>query len=157
MVPVHALLYFPYLLILMGDIPRQIAERRIGESNARELASTAWAFATVGQPEEKLFVALARMAERRTWELKIQELTDTARAFPMARQADAQTRRAALADADQWMANGGLKFRYAIATQNLRTVLFFRFLQLLFPRWLRLNSLEENDGFLLLAAAALGS
>ena len=54
------------------------AERRVWEFNEQELASTAWAFATVGQKDEKLFTALAAAAERRMWEFKQQELTNTA-------------------------------------------------------------------------------
>ena len=41
-----------------------MAERRLDEFNAQGLANAAWAFATVGQQDEQLFKALARMAER---------------------------------------------------------------------------------------------
>ena len=37
--------------------------------NAQNLANTAWAFATLGQSDEKLFAALARAAELRMSEL----------------------------------------------------------------------------------------
>ena len=40
----------------------RVAEPRLGEFNAQELANTAWAFATAGQLDEALFVALARAA-----------------------------------------------------------------------------------------------
>ena len=40
-----------------------MAERRLDEFNAQSLANTAWAFATLGQQDEQLFQALARMAE----------------------------------------------------------------------------------------------
>ena len=39
-----------------------MAERRLDEFKPQELANTAWAFATVGQQDEQLFKALARMA-----------------------------------------------------------------------------------------------
>ena len=42
-----------------------VVERRLDEFNAQDLVNTAWAFATVGQQDEQLFKALARMAERR--------------------------------------------------------------------------------------------
>ena len=41
-----------------------------GEFNSQDLASTAWAFATVGHNEEGMFTALAAAAERRILELK---------------------------------------------------------------------------------------
>ena len=41
------------------------AERRLGEFKPQEVASTAWAFATVNYRDEKLFAALATAAERR--------------------------------------------------------------------------------------------
>ena len=40
------------------------ADRRVSEFNRQDLANTAWAFATVGQSDEKLFAALARVAKR---------------------------------------------------------------------------------------------
>ena len=42
-----------------------MAEQLLDEFNVQELANTAWAFATVGQKDEQLFKALAKMAERR--------------------------------------------------------------------------------------------
>ena len=50
---------------------------------AQELANTAWAFATVGQKDEPLFNALAKMAERRLDQFNAQELANTAWAFAM--------------------------------------------------------------------------
>ena len=41
-----------------------MAERFLGKLNAQGLAIMAWAFATLGQQDEQLFTALARMAER---------------------------------------------------------------------------------------------
>ena len=55
-----------------------MAERRLDDFNAQELANTAWAFATVGQKDEQLFKALARMAERRLAKFKAQALANTA-------------------------------------------------------------------------------
>ena len=40
----------------------------MSEFNAQDLASTAWAFASLGQLEEKLFVALGKAAEQRLGE-----------------------------------------------------------------------------------------
>ena len=59
----------------------KMAERRLDQFNAQDLANTAWAFATVGQQDEQLFKALARMAERRLDEFNAQELANTASAF----------------------------------------------------------------------------
>ena len=42
-----------------------MAERHLDKNKAQELTNTAWAFATVGQQDEQLFKALARMTERR--------------------------------------------------------------------------------------------
>ena len=41
-----------------------MAERRLDQFNGQEFANIAWAFATVGQKDDQLFKALARMAER---------------------------------------------------------------------------------------------
>ena len=56
----------------------KMAERRLDQFNAQELANTAWAFATVGQKDELLFNALARMAERRLDQFNAQDLANTA-------------------------------------------------------------------------------
>ena len=50
----------------------------MSELIAQELANTAWAFATVKRPEEKLFTALARAAERRVSEFNALSLANTA-------------------------------------------------------------------------------
>ena len=42
----------------------KMAERRLDQFNAQELANTAWALATAGQQDEQLFKALARAAEQ---------------------------------------------------------------------------------------------
>ena len=42
-----------------------MAEQCLDKFNAQDLANTAWAFAKVGQQDEQLFKALARMAEWR--------------------------------------------------------------------------------------------
>ena len=54
------------------------AERRVREFNAQALANTAWAFATVKHPVEKLLTALARAAEERVREFNAQDLANTA-------------------------------------------------------------------------------
>ena len=60
------------------------AERRLGDFNVQELASTAWAFATAGQSDVQLFTALARAAERRQGDFNVQELVNTAWAQALA-------------------------------------------------------------------------
>ena len=39
------------------------AERRVGDFNPQALANTAWAFATVGQSDAQLVMALAKTAK----------------------------------------------------------------------------------------------
>ena len=59
-----------------------MAERRLDQFNAQNLANTAWALATVvGQQHEQLFKASAKMAERRLDEFNAQNLANTAWAF----------------------------------------------------------------------------
>ena len=53
------------LLGLLFSTLARLAEQRMGEFNKQDLANTAWAFATVNRPDEKLFTALARAAEQR--------------------------------------------------------------------------------------------
>ncbi len=60
----------------------------MGEFKSQELANTAWAFATVGQSDEKLFVVLARAVERRVSEFNTQDLANTAWAFATLGQLD---------------------------------------------------------------------
>ena len=55
-----------------------MAERRLDQFSAQGLANTAWAFATVGQKDDQLFKALARMAEWRLDKFNAQDLTNTA-------------------------------------------------------------------------------
>ena len=54
-----------------------MAERRLDEFNAQELANTAWAFATAAQQDVQLFMVLGWTAEWRLDEFKAQELTNT--------------------------------------------------------------------------------
>ena len=56
----------------------------------QNLATTAWAFATVGQPDAQLFMALARAAKRRVGDFIPEELASTAWAFATVGQRDAQ-------------------------------------------------------------------
>ena len=49
--------------------------------NSQHLGNTAWAFATVGHKEERLFTALAAAAERRMRDFNSQDLANTAWAF----------------------------------------------------------------------------
>ena len=62
----------------------KVAVPGLDQFNAQNLANTAWAFATVNRPDDKLFTALARAAERRVNGFKPQELANTAWAFAMA-------------------------------------------------------------------------
>ena len=41
-----------------------MAERRLDQFNAQDLANTAWAFATAGQQDKQLCKTLASMAKR---------------------------------------------------------------------------------------------
>merc|ERR1719156_228757 len=60
-----------------------------------------WGFATVGQKDEQLFKALARMAERRLDQFNEQELANTAWAFATVGQKDEQLFKA-LARMAEW-------------------------------------------------------
>ena len=53
------------------------AEQQIGELKSQELANTAWAFATAGQLDKKVFAALARAAELCVGKFKPQNLSNT--------------------------------------------------------------------------------
>ena len=55
-----------------------MAERRVGNFNAQELANTAWTFATVDQSDALIFIALARAAEQRMTNFNPQNLANTA-------------------------------------------------------------------------------
>ena len=61
-----------------------MAELRLEQLNAQNLANTAWAFATVGQKDELLSKTLAKMAERRLDQFNAQNLANTAWAFATA-------------------------------------------------------------------------
>ena len=65
-----------------------MAERHLDKFRAQELANTAWAFATVGQPDKQLFKALARMAEQRLDKFNAQALANMAWAFARVGQRD---------------------------------------------------------------------
>ena len=67
-----------------------MAEWNLCASNAQDLTNTAWAFATAGQPDAKLFMALTRMTERRLGDFGAQALANTAWAVARAEQPDAQ-------------------------------------------------------------------
>ena len=56
----------------------------MNECKPQSLANTAWAFATLGQSDEKLFEALVRAAERRENEFDVQSVANTAWAFASA-------------------------------------------------------------------------
>ena len=58
----------------------KIAERRLGQFDAQDIANMAWALAvaTVGQQDEQLFKALARVAEWRADKFSAQVLANTA-------------------------------------------------------------------------------
>ena len=66
----------------------KMAERRLDQFNAQELANTAWAlaFASVGQQDEQLFKALAQVAVPRLDQFNAQDLANTAWAFATVRQ-----------------------------------------------------------------------
>ena len=53
----------------------------MSEFNARDLANTTWAFASLGQLDEKLFAALGKAAQLRMSEFNTQELANMAWAF----------------------------------------------------------------------------
>ena len=55
-----------------------MAERRLDQFNAQGLANTAWAFATVGQKDDQLFKALARMAKRHLDKFNAREFANMA-------------------------------------------------------------------------------
>ena len=64
------------------------AESLISEFKPQDLASTAWAFATVKQSGEKLFADLTKAAEHLVSELKPQEIANTLWAFAAAQDTD---------------------------------------------------------------------
>ena len=50
----------------------------MGDFNPQELANTAWAFATAGEPNALQYTTLARSTERRMADFNAQELANTA-------------------------------------------------------------------------------
>ena len=58
-----------------------LAEQRMRDFTSQELANTAWAFATLGHKDERLFSTLAAAAEQRMRDFNSQELANTAWAF----------------------------------------------------------------------------
>ena len=60
----------------------------MGNLIPQELATTAWAFATLKRLDEKLFTSLARAARRRVSEFNSQALANTAWAFATVMQLD---------------------------------------------------------------------
>ena len=62
----------------------KMAERRLDQFNAQELANTAWAFATVGQQDEQLFKVLAKIAKQRLNQFNAQGLANMAWALAVA-------------------------------------------------------------------------
>ena len=65
-----------------------MVEHRLDEFNAQGLAKTIWAFATVGQQDEQLFKAMAKMAERCLDQFNVQDLANMAWAFATVCQQD---------------------------------------------------------------------
>ena len=55
-----------------------MAEQRLDNFNAQNLTNMAWAFVAVGQQDEQLFMALAKMAERCLHKFNAQDLANTA-------------------------------------------------------------------------------
>ena len=80
-------------------------ERRVGNFKPQKLANTAWAFATLGQPDAQLFSALAREAERRVGNFNPQDLANTAWAFATLGQPNAQQFAALAREAERRVGN----------------------------------------------------
>ena len=68
----------------MFALVASVAQRRVGEFKAQNLANTAWAFATADQSDAPLFALVARKAQRRVGEFNAQGLANTAWAFATA-------------------------------------------------------------------------
>ena len=64
-----------------GGYSKAAAEQRMRDFHSQSLANTAWAFASMGYKEERLFTALAAAAERRMRDFTSQDLANTAWAF----------------------------------------------------------------------------
>ena len=67
----------------------KVAKQCVDKFNARELANTAWAYATVSQEDANLFTLLARTAEWRVGEFNAQDLANIAWVFAAVAQQDA--------------------------------------------------------------------
>ena len=67
-----------------------MAEQHLANFKPQELANTAWAFATAGHSDAKLFEALARVVEQRLGDFIMQGLANTSWAFAKAGHLDAQ-------------------------------------------------------------------
>ena len=74
-------------------------------TSTRRIANAAWAFATLGQPDARLFTALAKEAERRVGNFKPQDLANTAWAFATLGQPDAQLSTALAREAEHRVGN----------------------------------------------------
>ena len=61
---------------------------RVSEFNAQDIANTAWAFASLGQLDEKLFAAPAREAALRVSDFKAQGMANAVWAFATLGQLD---------------------------------------------------------------------
>ena len=57
---------------------KDAAQQRMSDFNVQDLANTAWAFATAGQLDAKLFTTLARASEWRVGDFNAQSLANTA-------------------------------------------------------------------------------
>ena len=54
------------------------AQSLVTEFNTQEIANSAWAFARLGQLDDKLFEALSKETKLRVSEFKAQEIVNTA-------------------------------------------------------------------------------
>ena len=67
---------------------KQALKQRVSEFKGQNFSNTAWAFASVKQPDANLFTLLARVAERWVSEFSTQDLANTAWAFATLKQLD---------------------------------------------------------------------
>ena len=70
----------------LGGYSKAAAGWCVGDFHAQDLANTAWAFATLGQSNVKLFPALGRAATWCVGDFNVQALANTAWAFAMVAQ-----------------------------------------------------------------------
>ena len=61
----------------------------MGAFNVQDLANTAWAFATAGQADAVLLLAVARVTEQRLGKFDAQSIANTVWAFTRVQQSDA--------------------------------------------------------------------